>query len=85
MIQLKHIIETSSNNDIIKGNSLYKIISQLEEKTKLKLEKQDLSTKYEVKNCKHYKSCNQVSNSTVVRKNFLINVLYPVLVRKCGK
>jgi hypothetical protein len=68
MIKFKYFIETSSNNEIIKANSLYETISQLEKKTKLNLKKQDLSTNYEVKNCEHYNSCNQVSKSNAVRK-----------------
>ncbi|KAL5233567.1 hypothetical protein ACI65C_000977 [Semiaphis heraclei] len=56
-IELK---ETKPNDDIIEANTLKEAIRQLEKQLKLKLEKQNLSPKHEVKNCKHYNSCNKL-------------------------
>lgn len=62
-IELK---ETKPNGDIIKANSFEEAINQLEKKLKLKLEKQNLCPKHEVKHCKHYNSCNKLND--VVKK-----------------
>lgn len=56
-IELK---ETKPNDDVIKANTFKEAIHQLEKQLKLKLEKQNLSPKHEVKNCKHYNSCNKL-------------------------
>ncbi|XP_025199108.1 microsomal triglyceride transfer protein large subunit [Melanaphis sacchari] len=59
-------IETKQNGGIIEANTFEEAINQLEKQFKLKLEKQNLSPKHEVKNCKHYNSCNKLSD--VVKK-----------------
>lgn len=66
------IIETKPNDDVIKANTFKEAIHQLEKQLKLKLEKQNLSLKHEVKNCKHYNSCNKVSKPN----RYFIIILY---------
>lgn len=52
---------TSGNDGAVEANSVERAVGELEKKFKLKLEKRDLHTKHEVKNCKHYGTCNAVN------------------------
>ncbi|VVC41334.1 Hypothetical protein CINCED_3A012915 [Cinara cedri] len=58
-IELK---ETTLNGEIVIANGLDEAIDKLEKKFKLKLDKQDLNTKHEVENCKHYKTCDTLDD-----------------------
>lgn len=53
--------DTRSNGDVVEANSLEQVVNELEKKFQLKLEKQDLNTKHEIKNCEHYNTCNTVN------------------------
>ncbi|XP_050434632.1 microsomal triacylglycerol transfer protein [Adelges cooleyi] len=71
--QVLKLTGNESKEKAVMAETLSQAVGEQEKKLKLKFNKQSLSINHEVKNCKHYKSCNKLEDTVKKHHDALVD------------